>query len=139
MKRAAAAAATAATLGLLLVTSNTEGPPRSRLEDAAALGAYRYPPKCRPVTFGSQPNERNPDGSYVWAEAYRDRCRINITSRGRDIPWTLFCTLIVHEAGHLHGLGHSPTRTNVMYRIISYRNRYWRCGSDRSQIRWPMG
>lgn len=43
-------------------------------------------------------------------------CRIEIDwTRFADQPWRVACRLLVHEYGHLAGLGHSPDRSSVMY------------------------
>lgn len=45
------------------------------------------------------------------------RCRIVLNRRRlHDLrDWNRFCTVMVHEEGHLKGLGHSRDPRNVMY------------------------
>jgi hypothetical protein len=54
----------------------------------------------------------NPKSSYDNADLNGD-CRIEFNT-GMDFDWQKFCTVVVHEYGHLSGKPHSPDAHDVM-------------------------
>ena len=50
-------------------------------------------------------------------ETYYD-CRIDL-NRLEDWDWPKLCTVVVHEAGHLLGLLHSPDEDDVMHEVYA--------------------
>lgn len=68
----------------------------------------------------------NPCGGHVrmsWADKLPDdaigyapphQCEI-VLSRSYDMFWSFFCTVVVHEYGHVAGMGHSTYPYSVMY------------------------
>lgn len=93
------------------------------LKDAFAV----FPPQCENPTFGQEPLK-----APTIAYARSSECRIAFMSQGHAAfphphywPAWVTCTVAYHEAGHLHGLGHSDDPTDVMYPLIE--RHYWRC------------
>jgi hypothetical protein len=74
---------------------------------AARLKADTYwggPPSCGEPVIRVQhlPEEH-------FGEADLSRCEIVLNS-GYRWPWPAVCTIVIHEAGHLHGLTHESPR-----------------------------
>lgn len=61
--------------------------------------------------------DRATEGS-AWV--YPGNCVIYFHDALRDLPWSMFCKLTIHEQGHLAGLGHSDNPRSVMYPFLMF-------------------
>lgn len=93
----------------------------------------QMPPACENPRFGQEPM-RDPFIGF----AYGDECRIALPANrtptfGHVHQWPewLVCSVLWHEAGHLHGLGHSPDANDLMYEF-AWRP-YERCVDRRAR------
>lgn len=57
----------------------------------------------------------NPVAAYGNASA-NSQCKITL-NQVQDFDWPMFCTVMVHEIGHLVGQQHSTDQTSVMYPV----------------------
>lgn len=94
-----------------------------------------------PAPCGEVQREWAPLGTDYAALADSGRCAIVINTRLRRYAKyrrydRYFCTLVVHEWGHLTGHGHSDDLYNVM--APEPWNPYWRClpHKDRADPSW---
>jgi hypothetical protein len=82
-----------------------------------AEAAWGGPPPCRQLTLEVVPQLSEPtdSGSAAMGEASQDpegNCLVQMVDGQK---WVDFCTVLVHEYGHLHGLEHSADPASPMY------------------------
>lgn len=106
----------------------------------AAQVAYRYWKKqrpkraiCHPAQVKIKQTQGKPNGH--WAFAPLDVCAksdrkpwIKVWHKAGKYGWTTYCSLIVHEWGHLIGLKHSKKKTDVMHPVVGPKNFVKLCG-----------
>jgi len=64
-------------------------------------------------------------GCLAWGEEYEtmpDESVIRISRHARQVGWLHFCSLVIHEYGHLLGLEHSRKRGNIMFPGVRGKN-----------------
>lgn len=82
------------------------------------IARKRFEPNCGQVDI----KVRDLRSDYI-GMAYPDRCVVKVDPIANT--WRLFCTVAVHEYGHLAGVEHSKKRSSIMYYRIT--KIYWRC------------
>lgn len=78
------------------------------------VGRATFPQACSPVTLitGAPRNPAHPDW-VAWSNL--PECSLTLTERVDELDPVSACTIVVHEYGHLAGLGHSDDPASVMY------------------------
>jgi hypothetical protein len=114
-----------------LVTPPGDPGVERRVVDAFAVARDVWGPVCedrgitvRWVTF--DPKSRLGQRYRTWARTFGPDCLVEFNRTIHDDPswrskvysWPWFCTLVVHEYGHLIGRNHSTNPASVMYPVI---------------------
>ena len=107
----------------LIVVTLAAGSPR--FSQALPIAKARFGTVC-PAGIQAQWTELTPG---VLAQVQRGRCRIQFSPAIRHYPFRWFCTVVVHEYGHLAGRSHSTNPRSVMFPFL--RRVYPPCNLER--------
>ena len=100
------------TLALLLVLA---APARAgwKIDRALAVAQIVWHPACGQlrVSFERPPADVAEAAGWAWS----GDCTIRVNSQGSHRAFEPFCQTVLHEAGHVAGMGHSSNPRSVMY------------------------
>jgi hypothetical protein len=99
---------------LVMLTSPNAAQAGWRIDRSVAIAQAVWKPSCGTLSlrYGVPEDAGAAAGASGWA--WNGDCKIGVNA-GNHYEFEELCTIVVHEGGHVAGLGHSPNRRSVMY------------------------